>query len=149
MALLYAASVLRVHPNYLAYFNEAAGGPAQGWRWLVDSNVDWGQELPGLKRYMDTNGIGRVTLCYFGTADPAYYGIAADRLPSYQPPPPSTVVRAVHPGDVVAISATHLQGLYLDPDMQPLMALFRARQPIAAIGHSIFVYRADFSYALP
>ena len=118
---------LRVHPNYLAYFNEAAGGPAQGWRWLVDSNVDWGQELPGLKRYMDANGIARVTLCYFGTADPAYYGIAADRLPSYQPPPPSTLVRAVHPGDVVAISATHLQGLYLDPEMQPLMALFRAR----------------------
>ena len=54
--------MLRVHPNYLAYFNEAAGGPAQGWRWLVDSNVDWGQELPGLKRYMDTNGIARVTL---------------------------------------------------------------------------------------
>ena len=145
----YAASVLRVHPNYLAYFNEAAGGPAQGWRWLVDSNVDWGQELPGLKRYMDSNGIPRVTLCYFGTADPAYYGIAADRLPSYQPPPPSTVVRAVHPGDVVAISATHLQGLYLEPEMQPLMALFRARRPLATIGHSIFVYRADFSWALP
>ena len=149
LALWYAASVLRVHPNYLAYFNEAAGGPAQGWRWLVDSNVDWGQELPGLKSYMDRSGIPRVTLCYFGTADPAYYGIAADRLPSYQPPPPSTLVRAVHPGDVVAISATHLQGLYLDPEMQPLMALFRARRPIAAIGHAIFVYRADFSYALP
>src|SRR5262249_3178018 len=38
-----AVSVLRVHPDYLAYFNEAAGGPSQGWRWLVDSNVDWGQ----------------------------------------------------------------------------------------------------------
>jgi hypothetical protein len=115
----------------------------------VDSNVDWGQELPGLKRYMDASGIPRVTLCYFGTADPAYYGIAADRLPSYQPPPPSTIVRAVHPGDVVAISATHLQGLYLDAEMQPLMALFRARRPVAVIGHSIFVYRADFSFALP
>jgi hypothetical protein len=66
----YAASVLRVHPNYLAYFNEAAGGPSQGWRWLVDSNVDWGQDLPGLKGYMDRSGIPRVTLCYFGTADP-------------------------------------------------------------------------------
>jgi hypothetical protein len=98
---------------------------------------------------MDASGIPRVTLCYFGTADPAYYGIAADRLPSYQPPPPSTIVRAVKPGDVVAISATHLQGLYLDPEMQPLMALFRARPPIATIGHSIFVYRADFAYTLP
>jgi hypothetical protein len=149
LVLWYAASVLRVHPNYLAYFNEAAGGPSQGWRWLVDSNVDWGQDLPGLKRYMDASGIPRVTLCYFGTADPAYYGIAADRLPSYQPPPPSTIVHAVHPGDVVAISATHLQGLYLDPEMQPLMALFRARPPIATIGHSIFVYKADFAWTMP
>jgi hypothetical protein len=149
LALWYAGSVLRVHPNYLAYFNEAAGGPSQGWRWLVDSNVDWGQDLPGLKRYMDSSGIPRVVLCYFGTADPAYYGIAADRLPSYQPPPPSTVVRAVKPGDVVAVSATHLQGLYLDAEMQPLMALLRARAPIATIGHSIFVYRADFDWALP
>jgi hypothetical protein len=148
LSLLYAASVLRVHPNYLAYFNEAAGGPAQGWRWLVDSNLDWGQELPGLKRYLDANGIAHVTLCYFGTADPGYYGIASDRLPGYQPPPPSSVTRSVQPGDVVAISATHLQGLYLDPEMEPLMARFRARRPMATIGHSIFVYRADFAWSL-
>jgi hypothetical protein len=149
MAVLYAASVLRVHPDYLAYFNEAAGGPSQGWRWLVDSNVDWGQDLPGLKRYMDAHGLARVTLCYFGTADPGYYGIQADRLPGYQPPPPSTLVRGVRPGDVVAISATHLQGLYLEPEMQPLLALLRARTPLAVIGHSIFVYRADFAWDLP
>jgi len=146
---LQALSVLRVHPDYLAYFNEAAGGPSQGWRWLVDSNLDWGQDLPGLKRYMDAHGIRRVSLCYFGTADPGYYGIACDRLPGYQPPPPSSLTHAVHAGDVVAVSATHLQGLYLDPQMQPLMALFRARRPVATIGHSIFIYVADFEYRVP
>ncbi|HEV7500935.1 MAG TPA: glycosyltransferase family 39 protein [Vicinamibacteria bacterium] len=149
LVVLYAASVLRQHPNYLAYFNEAAGGPSQGWRWLVDSNLDWGQELPGLKKYMDANRIPRLTLCYFGTADPSYYGIEADRLPSYQPPPPSSVTRTVRPGDIVAISATHLQGLYLDPEMLPLMAEFRRRTPVATIGHAIFVYRADFAWTLP
>jgi len=148
LACAYAASVLRVHPHYLAYFNELAGGPEQGWRWLVDSNIDWGQDLPGLKRYMDAHGIPRVTLCYFGTADPGYYGIAGDRLPGYQPPPPSTVVRSVKAGDIVAISATHLQGLYLDRGMLPLMAQFRARTPMAVIGHSIFVYRSDFAWRL-
>ena len=146
LAVVYAASVLRVHPDYLAYFNEAAGGPAQGWRWLVDSNLDWGQDLPGLKSYMEAHAIPRVTLCYFGTADPSYYGIACDRLPGYQPPPPSTVVRAVRPGDVLAVSVTHLQGVYLDADMLPLMARLRSRTPIATIGHSIFVYRSDFAW---
>ena len=55
----------------------------------------------------------------------------------------------IRKGDVVAISATHLQGLYLDPDMLPLMAQFRARVPVATIGYSIFVYRADFDWTLP
>ncbi|HVT61454.1 MAG TPA: glycosyltransferase family 39 protein [Thermoanaerobaculia bacterium] len=39
-----AASSLSIHPHYLAYFNELAGGPANGWRWLIDSNLDWGQD---------------------------------------------------------------------------------------------------------
>jgi hypothetical protein len=59
-------------------------------------------------------------LLYFGTADPGYYGIACDRLPGYQPPPPSTLVREVRPGDIVAVSATHLQGIYLEPGVRAL-----------------------------
>jgi Dolichyl-phosphate-mannose-protein mannosyltransferase len=39
-----SASSWWVHPHYLAYFNELAGGPANGWRWLIDSNLDWGQD---------------------------------------------------------------------------------------------------------
>ncbi len=40
---------VRVAPHYLAYFNEFAGGPENGHRHLVDSSLDWGQDLPGLK----------------------------------------------------------------------------------------------------
>ena len=47
-SLWLVASVGAAYPHYLAYFNEAAGGPAGGWRWLVDSNLDWGQDLKGL-----------------------------------------------------------------------------------------------------
>jgi len=43
VAWLFASS-FSVHPHYLAYFNELAGGPANGWRWLIDSNLDWGQD---------------------------------------------------------------------------------------------------------
>jgi hypothetical protein len=55
----------------------------------------------------------------------------------------------VDPGDVVAVSATNLQGVYLDPTDRPLMAMLRARTPVAVIGHSIFVYRADFAWQGP
>jgi hypothetical protein len=145
----YAANALLVYPDYLGFFNEAVGGPRNGYRLLVDSNLDWGQDLPGLKKYMESHGIPRLKLAYFGTADPAYYGMNVDRLPGYQPPPPSVLVRSVRPGDVLAISATHLQGLYIEPGMDTLMEKLLAREPEAQVGHSILIYRADFSWDQP
>jgi len=68
-----AFASLAVHPHYLAYFNEIAGGPAQGWRWLLDSNLDWNQDAerasalyqrPGLPLFVDPAGpvAGRVVI---------------------------------------------------------------------------------------
>ncbi len=69
----HAVSVLRVHPSYIAYFNEMAGGPDGGWRYVADSNVDWGQDLKRLSQFVDQRGISQIHLDYFGAADPAYY----------------------------------------------------------------------------
>ena len=43
-----AIEVLAVHPHELAFFNAAAGGSRGGRRFLVDSNLDWGQDLARL-----------------------------------------------------------------------------------------------------
>src|SRR5262249_4468416 len=51
----YLWSAISIYPNYLAYFNEFAGGPDNGHKILLDSNLDWGQDLKGLKRWMDQN----------------------------------------------------------------------------------------------
>ena len=59
LGLWLAASALRVHPYQLAYFNELAGGPARGHSWLVDSNLDWGQDLKTLGRELAAMEIGR------------------------------------------------------------------------------------------
>jgi hypothetical protein len=142
----YAAGTARIHPHYLAYFNEAAGGPANGFRLLVDSNLDWGQDLKGLKAWMDRTGTPALKLSYFGTADPAYYNIGGELLPGYMAPRPRAFTREVRPGELVAVSATNLQGVYLDPEDRPLMERFRARVPLARIGYSILIYRADFSW---
>ena len=53
-------SSFSVHPHYLAYFNELAGGPANGWRWLVDSNLDWGQDDERVRRLAAARGPGGV-----------------------------------------------------------------------------------------
>jgi hypothetical protein len=113
---------------------------------LVDSNLDWGQDLKGLKAYMVKEGIPRLKLSYFGSADPAYYGIDADILPGYTAPHAAHVIREVKPGDLVAVSATNLQGVYLDPEDRPLMERFRALTPLHEVGYSILIYRANFSW---
>ena len=68
-------------PNYIAYFNAIAGGTANGYRRLVDSSLDWGQDLPDLRRYIENHpGEGPAYLSYFGIASPDAYGIPAKYL---------------------------------------------------------------------
>jgi hypothetical protein len=75
LAITYVIPAISVYPNYLSYFNLMAGGPDKGHKWLIDSNLDWGQDLPGLKKYMEKNGIENIRLGYFGRVDPEIYGI--------------------------------------------------------------------------
>jgi len=75
-----------IRPDYGAYFTELSGGAATGYRHLVDSSLDWGMDLPGLKRWLDVhNPEDRepVYLAYFGTGSPDYYGIRSQRLPGF------------------------------------------------------------------
>ncbi len=127
-------------PNYLAYFNEFAGGPANGHRYLVDSNLDWGQDLKGLKQFMDSRGIDRVYLSYFGTDSPDRYGIKYDWLPSYElrNPNPAATTIDIKRKRYVAVSVTNLKGVYLEP--KDLFRWLDGYTPVARIGHSIFVY---------
>ncbi|HVO13114.1 MAG TPA: glycosyltransferase family 39 protein [Vicinamibacteria bacterium] len=145
----YALSTVRTHPHHLAYFNEIAGGPANGWRLLVDSNLDWGQDLGRLARWTRENGVAHLKLSYFGSADPGYYGLDADMLPGYTAPHPPRVTRDIVPGDVVAVSVTNLQGVYLAPEDRPLMAALRALPPAGRAGWSIRIYRPGFRWPPP
>ncbi len=100
LALWYAAGTLRNHPHHLAYFNEIAGGPANGYRHLVDSNLDWGQDLKRLAAWATRAGSPPLKLSYFGSADPAYYGLVSEALPGYTSPHAPRVTREIAPGDL-------------------------------------------------
>ncbi|MBI5506422.1 MAG: glycosyltransferase family 39 protein [Deltaproteobacteria bacterium] len=71
----YAGATLAVAPRYLQFFNEAAGGTGGGHRVLIDSNIDWGQDLVRLREYMSARHIDSVALAYFGRVDPGIYGV--------------------------------------------------------------------------
>lgn len=140
-----------IYPHFLAYFNLLGGGPENGWRVLVDSNIDWGQDLKGLRAWMEREGVERVRLAWFGSAPPEAYGVACDLLPGVPhgyvmwDRPPFDPVQP-EPG-VYVISVSNLVGVALpDPD---LYAWFRARPPDDKIGYSLFVYRIAYDEAAP
>jgi tetratricopeptide (TPR) repeat protein len=78
LLLIYPASALLAHPHYLSYFNLFGRDDRSKHQLLLDSNLDWGQDLPDLKAFMVSNGLERIGLAYFGHVDPAIYGIDWD-----------------------------------------------------------------------
>jgi hypothetical protein len=50
-------STCTVLPDPLAYFNEIAGGPRGGERFLIDSNLDWGQDERRLERWIRNRSV--------------------------------------------------------------------------------------------
>ncbi len=139
-------AALAIFPHHLAYFNELVGGPANGYRYLVDSNLDWGQGLKHLRRYLKEEGIDDIWLGYFGTADPAYYlsgaGVRYRSLFAPGSPYPAEGFAPINPTPGwYAISATVLQGVFSpEPD---LFDWFRRHEPVAKVGYSIFVYQVE------
>ncbi|MCC6905883.1 MAG: glycosyltransferase family 39 protein, partial [Anaerolineae bacterium] len=88
LLLVNVAITLRTFPNFISYFNLVSGGSSNGYRILVDSNLDWGQDLPALADYLRETDADTVYLSYFGQAEPAYYGIDYIPLPGWPPPTP-------------------------------------------------------------
>jgi hypothetical protein len=88
-------------PHYLSYYNSFGGG-ANGYRWSVDSNFDWGQDLGRLVSYVQKEQITELYLDYSGVDHPAHYlGSILKAWNPPQSPPPS--------GSLVAVSAFKLQ----------------------------------------
>lgn len=133
ISIWYLVGALKIYPNYLAYFNEYAGGPSNGYKHLVDSNLDWGQDLKLLKRYMDAHGIKEIYLDYFGSVKPAFYGICYKNIDENT----STLPKGWY-----AVSATKLQGVY-SLAREAAYAELKKKRPVDKIGYSIFVYHLD------
>lgn len=138
-------STLSIYPHFLAYFNLIGGGPQNGWRILVDSNIDWGQDLKELRNWMERENVEHVRLSWFGSARPEAYGITYDLLPGvpygfFTCNDPPFNREQPEPG-VYVISVTNLVGaIFPDPD---LFAWFRARPPDDRVGYSLFIYQVS------
>lgn len=101
------------YPNYLAYFNPLAGPSDRRWRHLVDSSLDWGQELPALSRWLKANRAPGepVFLSYFGVADPRREGMNVIQFAPYSSQWRAPRLATLRPG-LYCVSATLLQDTY-------------------------------------
>ena len=129
-------SVVSVRPSFLAYFNGIAGGPSNGYKFVVDSNNDWGQDILRLSQFVEKNNIREIKMDYFSGA-PAEYYIKTANIESFNRETPqkgwlavsATILMGACKGDKIPCSFNERAYTWLDQ-----------YKPIAKIGYSIFVY---------
>jgi hypothetical protein len=143
LALVWLAlSSLLVYPHGISYFNEWIGGPAEGWRYLADSNIDWGQDLPDLGSYMGRHRIERIKTFVFGYDNPYHYLKPGSMDPQTLPSAGNTALEHEYrsqPG-IYAVSVNYLTGFLAPQGYEDYLADFRRRQPDGRAGYSILIY---------
>ena len=139
----YGFNTVKIYPSFLAYFNESVGGPANGYKYVTDSNLDWGQDLKRLTIFVEKNNIERIHVDYFG-GDSPQYRLKEKFSPWWGSRDPSELP----PNSWLAVSATFLQGGrgLPTPDLNEETGYYKwldQYEPITVIGHSIFVYHIE------
>ena len=136
----YLIENIKVYPNYLTYFNQTVGGPSGGYRYVVDSNLDWGQDAKRLADWIRQNNIEeKIHLDYFGWADPSYY-YGDKYLYLYRGKYKSLeeFLNDNPQGGWIAISATFYMNSREKVDTS--YAWLDPVKPITVIGNSIFIW---------
>jgi len=136
LVVWYAASSLMAFPYYLSYYNELVGGSKNGYKYAVDSNYDWGQDLKRLADFVEQKNIQKIKIAYFGGDSPEYrLGNKREELDVGKP----------NQKGWIAISATLLQQGRAKPapgynQDTTYLNWLNNYQPVARAGNSIFIY---------
>jgi len=122
-----AVVVLAAYPFYIQFFSEAVGGARNGYKYLIDSNYDWGQDARRLRNFLQDNGIDHIYLDYFGNQ----FSIEYLKIPNTRVN--AETARQIRQGTLV-VSASQL--------MRPEWNWLReSRQPLARVAYTLFVYQ--------
>ncbi|HXR98925.1 MAG TPA: glycosyltransferase family 39 protein [Pyrinomonadaceae bacterium] len=128
-------------PNYLTYFSPLACGAARGWQMLSDSNVETGQEVKPLARYLKDHGENRVTGIMVGGEFLKFYGIQADDFPGWYDDEDSEDAAEPIKTEYIAIGAWNLSEIDLSDKQKEIIDRYRQQKPEMMVGDSIFVFR--------
>lgn len=130
---------LWIYPHCLSYFNEIVGGPMNGHNHLINSNIDWGQDLLFLKEWIEKHPEAKpIQICYYGDFEPKHLGmnyelppINAKQNSEFQPPP-----------GWYAISVNYLRG-YGWKQPKDGFSYFQRYEPVATAGYSIYIFHIE------
>ncbi len=139
LIMWYIIEALIISPHFIAYFNEFVGGAKNGYKYVVDSNLDWGQDLKRLAKFVEENNINKIKLDYFGGGSPTYY--LQEKFEHWQ-----SAKGQPETNSWLAVSLTFLQnsqgkpvpGFHINP--KDTYNWLKDKNPTARIGYSIFVY---------
>ena len=147
LVLAHIVSALCVFPNYIAYANEAWGGPKNVHNLFSDANVDWAQQLIQVKEWQDRHPGEECWFAYFARPeiDPAVYGIRCHAMPTADTGwlGGSEIVPKVINGNVL-ISAGDLSGCEWSSDRMNPYAIFQPLKPVEMIDYGVLVYQGSF-----
>ncbi len=121
------------HPYYLSYFNELAGKHPENI--LVESDLDWGQELDSLSQELKRVHAGSVSLGYFGSAD-----LKEHNLP---PVTPLSPYKPVTGWVAISLTTMKMQGVEIEHAMgksTPAYAWLEQYRPVATLGKAMRLY---------
>jgi 4-amino-4-deoxy-L-arabinose transferase-like glycosyltransferase len=131
LLVVQVGSAANIAPHYMSYFNFLAGGPENGYRYVADSNIDWGQDLPALKEELKKLESQRPILAYFGECPPEAYGVHA--IP-WNTPDDALLQEC----DYLAISVSYVDGI----NCGDVFAPFREIRHDARAAFSIYIWDA-------
>ncbi|MGZ8868308.1 MAG: ArnT family glycosyltransferase [Thermoanaerobaculia bacterium] len=128
------------YPSYLSYFNQFIGSHRNADRYLIDSNLDWGQDLRRLDRWLGEKKVDEVIVHYFGGGAPQF-DVSARVIGSY-----GAGGKPLPKGSWFALSR-HYYRLSFAPSISrenydDYLARSGARY-VATVGGSINVYRVE------
>jgi len=122
-------STIMTWPFPMAYFSEAVGGASQGYKYMLDSNLDWGQNLPYLKEYLIKNKIDTICFGYFGQGRFSNEGFTI--RPLYD----DSAIKEHQPINCVVVISAQL--LYNRGDT---FTWLKKRTPTTIIGYGLYIF---------
>lgn len=140
LLVFHVTSSLHAYPNYLCYSNELWGGPANTYRYLANSDVDWGQAQKMARAYIDKMHPANCFFLRTYAGKNSDYGIPCQGISELQweiPDNPYT--------GTMIVSSSMVDGVGVRAVSSETRRVFKDLKPVAKLGGSaLLVYQGTF-----